>query len=145
MDEIGPFYHEPKHWFSMGIKHQVNQMNWLIKDGTWQIYQSRGEKHDTFVSKGERLGISQYFTGCRELIFKNSDLINYIIEFTLFFGGLIYEMLMKFLDWHPKLAKWFFGVCTERINENAWYAWQLIFQFLYGIYKYNWSINAYTN
>lgn len=56
MDEIGPFHHEPKQKFSiLRIKHQDNQMNWLIKDGAWQIYQSRGEKPDIFVGKGEKI------------------------------------------------------------------------------------------
>lgn len=61
MDEIGPFHHEPKQKFSIRIKHLDNQMNWLIKDGAWQIYQSRGEKPDIFVGKGKRLGISLCF------------------------------------------------------------------------------------
>lgn len=64
--------------------------------------------HDKYIKAGERnliyllvkgkdKGSVNVSIGCRELIFKNSDLINCIIEFTLFYG-LIYEMLMKFLD-----------------------------------------------
>lgn len=57
-----------------------------------------GERNMIYLLvKGKDQGLVNVFIGCRELIFKNLDLINCIIEFILFYG-LIYEMLMKFLD-----------------------------------------------